>query len=158
MYRYLNREEQDNRFRLIKELDLSPAIHLGLNGGNPAKSLYLKTSIPRRSPEIKDMQKWRNRSLFSIRYFQFLLPRWISVSTCFFLYFRFNDHVLQVVPNSVKGWGGEIGNFAAGWLFIRWWEPEEEWFWKCEPFLKPKTILCKYWASIKIKISMTCMY
>ena len=37
---YLNREEQDKHLRIIKELDLSPTLHLGLNGDDPAKSLY----------------------------------------------------------------------------------------------------------------------
>ena len=47
---YLNREEQDKQLRIIKELDLSPTIHFGLNGNNPAKSLYPTILILRRSP------------------------------------------------------------------------------------------------------------
>ena len=56
-------------------------------------------------------------------------------------------------------WKLEIGNgnFAGGNFFIGWWEPEEEWFWQFEPFLKLKTAFCEYWTSIKIKISMTCV-
>ena len=51
-----------------------------------------------------------------------------------------------------------IGNFAGGNFFIEWWESDKEWFWTFEPFSKLKTRFCKYWTSIKIKISMTCMY
>ena len=32
------------------------------------------------------------------------------------------------------------------------------WFWPLEAFSKLKTIFCKYWTSIKINISMTCLY
>ena len=40
-----------------------------------------------------------------------------------------------------------------GGSFLPDWEPEEEWFWQSEPFLKLKTALCEYWTSIKIKIN-----
>ena len=53
---------------------------------------------------------------------------------------------------------GGMGNLL-GWIFfIRWWEPEEEWFWSFELFSKLKPTFCEYWALIKIKISMTCVY
>ena len=45
-----------------------------------------------------------------------------------------------------------------GDFFIGLWESEEEWIWKFEPFSKLKTIFCKYWALIKIGISMTCVH
>ena len=50
-----------------------------------------------------------------------------------------------------------MGNFARG-LFIGCWKSEEEWFWPFKPFSNLKTTFCEYWTSIKIKISMTCMY
>ena len=50
-----------------------------------------------------------------------------------------------------------IGNFAGG-IFFQWWESDKEWFWRFEPVSKLKTRFRKYWTSIKIKISMTCMY
>ena len=34
----------------------------------------------------------------------------------------------------------------------------KEWFWPFEPFSKAKATFCKCWISIKIKISMTCLY
>ena len=39
-----------------------------------------------------------------------------------------------------------------------WWESDDEWLWPFEPFLKIETTLCKYWTSIRIKISMTCVF
>ena len=42
-------------------------------------------------------------------------------------------------------------------VVTRWWEPEEEFFWWSEPFLKLKTAFCNYWILIKINISMTCV-
>ena len=50
----------------------------------------------------------------------------------------------QDFPNSVKGWGGEGGPPLV----------EGEW----EILLGVKTSFCKYWTSIKIKISETCVY
>ena len=41
---------------------------------------------------------------------------------------------------------------------IEWWESDKEWFCTFEPSSKLKTGFCKYWTSIQIKISMTCMY
>ena len=46
----------------------------------------------------------------------------------------------------------EWGNFLIG----RW--DSQEWFWSFEHFWKLKTTFCKYWTSIKIKISMACVY
>ena len=57
----------------------------------------------------------------------------------------------------IKGggrWVG-IGNFAGGDFFTGWWDSEEEWFWRFEPFSKLKTAFCKYWTSTEIKISVT---
>ena len=65
--------------------------------------------------------------------------------------------VFQIV---VRGGGGEfppvrgITNFTGG--VIRWRE-SEEWFWQFEPFSKLKTVFRECWASIKIKINMTCV-
>ena len=42
-------------------------------------------------------------------------------------------------------------------FFTRWWELEEELFWRFKHFSKLKTVVCEYWTSIKIKISMTCV-
>ena len=53
--------------------------------------------------------------------------------------------------------GKRDGKFCCG-LFIEWWESEEEWIWQFQPFLKLKTTFYKYWTSIKIKNSMTCVY
>ena len=50
-----------------------------------------------------------------------------------------------------------MGDFP-GRLFTDWWESEEEWFCLTEPFSEPETAFCKHWTSIKIKISMTCVY
>ena len=48
-----------------------------------------------------------------------------------------------------------MGNFGTRNFFMSWRESDEEWFWSSEPFSKLKTTFCKYWTSIKIKISMT---
>ena len=48
--------------------------------------------------------------------------------------------------------------FCWGCYFIGWSEAEEEWFWLFEPFFELKRTFCKYWASIEIKISITCVY
>ena len=53
---------------------------------------------------------------------------------------------------------GGLENFTGVNFFIGCWEPEEEWFWLFKPFSKLKMTFCKYWASSKIKISMTCQY
>ena len=44
-----------------------------------------------------------------------------------------------------------------GDFFTRWWEPNEEWFWRFKNFSKLKTAFCEYWTLIKIKISMICV-
>ena len=72
----------------------------------------------------------------------------------------------RVFQIAVRGGGGGkspppppiVGdwNFAGG-IFTGWWKPEEEWFWRSEPFSKLKTAFCEDWTSIKIKISMTCV-
>ena len=48
-------------------------------------------------------------------------------------------------------------NTAGGIFFTKWWESEEEWFWRFRNFSKLKTALCEYWTSIKTKISMICV-
>ena len=55
---------------------------------------------------------------------------------------------------------GGMGNFARDNFFMEGWEPEEGWFWLriFEPFEKPKATFYKYWTSIKIKITMICVY
>ena len=50
----------------------------------------------------------------------------------------------RVESPSMKG----MGNFA--WAKL--------WFWPFEPFSRPKTTFCKYWALIKIKIGLTCVH
>ena len=42
-------------------------------------------------------------------------------------------------------------------FFVGLWE-SKEWFWLIKPFSKLKESLCKYRTSIKMKISMTCVY
>ena len=68
----------------------------------------------------------------------------------------------QCFPNSVKGkqknplarW---IGNFAGGIFYwvVRIWEEK---ILNIGTFFKEKTRFCKYWTSIKIQISMTCIF
>ena len=48
-------------------------------------------------------------------------------------------------------------NFAGRNFFVSWWEFDQEWFRPSQPSLKLKATLCKYWAPIKIKISITCV-
>ena len=52
---------------------------------------------------------------------------------------------------------GGIGNFTAGNFFTGQREPEEEWFWQFERFLKLKKAFFECWTSIKTKINMTCV-
>ena len=76
----------------------------------------------------------------------------------------FDSKVFQILLKS--GWKlppppppfGGLENFTGVNFFIGCWEPEEEWFWLFKPFSKLKMTFCKYWASSKIKISMTCQY
>ena len=49
-----------------------------------------------------------------------------------------------------------IENFAINEFFIGLWESGEEWSWLLEPFSKLKTIFCKYWTLIEIRINMEC--
>ena len=68
---------------------------------------------------------------------------------------------LEDFPNSSKVRGSRELKVLLGWgleFFTRWWEPEEERFWRFKPFSKPKTTFCEYWTSIKIKISMACVF
>ena len=53
---------------------------------------------------------------------------------------------------------GGTGNFAGWDFFICWWESDEEWFSPLKRFSVLKTTFCKYWTSIKIKISMSYMH
>ena len=56
------------------------------------------------------------------------------------------------------GVGGN-GKFSWGKIFFtRWWESNKEWFWQFKHVLNLKTKFWKYWTSIKILISMTCVY
>ena len=67
----------------------------------------------------------------------------------------------QDFPNSIKDWNSPSGGnqkFCWGCYFTGWSEAEEEWFWLFEPFSELQRTFCKYWASIKIKISITCVY
>ena len=50
-----------------------------------------------------------------------------------------------------------MANFAGGNFFVSWWEFDQEWFRPSQPLLKLKITLCKYWAPIKIKMSITCV-
>ena len=70
------------------------------------------------------------------------------------------EHLSRFFQIALRGGGihpvGGIKNFAGINFFIRWWEPEEEWFWPLRPFSKLKATSCKYRALIKTKIGMTC--
>ena len=50
------------------------------------------------------------------------------------------------------------GILLGGVGVIELWEPEVELIWSFESFSKLKTTFSKYCTSIKIKISMTCVY
>ena len=52
----------------------------------------------------------------------------------------------------------KVMNTAGDNFFTGWWEPKEKWFWQFKPFSKLKTTFYEYWTSIKIKISMTCVW
>ena len=73
----------------------------------------------------------------------------------------------QGFANSGKGerGGGKFPTVGRGdrklhWgeFFMGWWEPEEEWFSWFKPFSKLNSAFYEYWTSIKIKISMTCVF
>ena len=57
------------------------------------------------------------------------------------------------LPSSHSKCGG-IRNFAGGYFFTGWREPNEDWFWQFEPFSMLKVAFCEYGTSIKIKIDM----
>ena len=53
-------------------------------------------------------------------------------------------------------WGK--GKFSGDWgSIIEWWV-SEEWLWPFKPSSRLKAIFHKYWPSIKIKVSITCVY
>ena len=64
---------------------------------------------------------------------------------------------MQGFPNSVKACGG-IGNFAECELFYRVVGTSGDVLLTIQTFFKVKTAFHEYWASVKIKISMTCVY
>ena len=51
-----------------------------------------------------------------------------------------------------------MGNFAEGEFFLLSGNLARSYNDYSNLFSKPKTTFCKYWTSIKIKISMTCVY
>ena len=74
-----------------------------------------------------------------------------------FLY-NFQKYMNRVMVFQIAVRGGRIANFmGVANFFTGWREPEEEWFWRFEPFSKLETAFSEYWASIKIKINMTCV-
>ena len=87
--------------------------------------------------------------------------RWKNSVICLVIMFIPTD--VRVFQISVRGGGGKspsgggIGNFTGGDFFTDRREPEEERFWRFEPFSKLNSFLCKYWTSIKTKINMTCV-
>ena len=95
-----------------------------------------------------------------------LFPEGIDGSFSFLAWQGFpTSKNFQFPPNGVEffqvgkiqpHWGG--GDWKFHWGVTGWWGPEKEWFWPFEPFLKWKTVFCEYWTSIKIKISMICVY
>ena len=76
-------------------------------------------------------------------------------------------HLFSVFQIALRGGGISslegVGNFVGREFFYQvngteWSAPDEVSFWPFKLFSKLKTIFCKYWLSIKIKISMTCVY
>ena len=65
----------------------------------------------------------------------------------------------QGFPNRWKRWGkGIFAGGGGGGGFIGLWEFKDELFWQIKPLSKLKPSSCKYWTSIKSKISMaTCV-
>ena len=57
---------------------------------------------------------------------------------------------------AVRDWG-KLEMLLGGIFLIGWRKPEEEWFWRLEPLSKLKIAFCEYWASIEMKINMTCV-
>ena len=62
----------------------------------------------------------------------------------------------QGFPSSAEGWG-ESEMLLGGDFFIRFWETEVECIWSYES-QSIKATFSKYQTSVKIKISMTCVY
>ena len=61
----------------------------------------------------------------------------------------------QGFPNSIQVcW---MRNFTGGNFFICWWKLKDR-VWLFKLFSKLKITFCKYWTSINIKISTTCLY
>ena len=52
----------------------------------------------------------------------------------------------RVFQIAVRGWGNHKFYWIGGIFFTRWREPEEEWFWRFEPFSKLKTAFSEYWT------------
>ena len=71
-----------------------------------------------------------------------------NIKLLFFFTQNFRSFPDFVSKSSEHCWGD---------FFTRWWESEEEWFWRFENFSKLKTAFCEYWTLIKIKISMICV-
>ena len=120
---------------------------------------------------------WHPWKLFNFQYPHSPLSIYVQNSSTLLtldVQFQTNPIPLQMITNQLKentiqGWlfrvfhivkrgGGvnrkfwESDNFFTGWQ-----EPEER-FWPFEPSSKLKTAFCEYKTSIKIKISMTCVY
>ena len=76
-------------------------------------------------------------------------------------------HLFGVFQIALRGGGISssegVGNFVGREFFYQvngteWSAPEEVLFWPFKLFSKLKKIFCKYWLSVKIKISITCVY
>ena len=63
----------------------------------------------------------------------------------------------QGFPNVGKGWG-ESEILLEGGIFYWVKRTQGEVILTIRTFFKLKTAFCEYWASIKIKINMTCLY
>ena len=95
---------------------------------------------------------------------------WHSITEKYFMiWYSLENSIMQmfrIFQKVVRGgwenptppqWEVGIGSFTGGDFFTGWREPEEEWFWRFEPFSKLKTAFCENWTSIKIKIDMACV-
>ena len=94
----------------------------------------------------------------------------LNIGMCTLFYFKmFSKDIKQYIKYytgiskiALRGRGispgrGWMGNFTGRRFFISWYESDQERFWPFEPFPELKATICKYWTSIKIKISMTCV-
>ena len=100
-----------------------------------------------------------------LREYRKKLLTWNGFIICILIYIYYSviHRVFQIALRgrgeiSPPEWGGSMmRNFAReeGNFFTSWWK-SEEWFWLFQLFSKLKATFCKYWISIKIKISMTC--